>query len=237
MDAEWIGVREGVMPKHINKKRIRVLIVEDDAIAQLGLRMLIGNNPKMAVVGETGNRSDALAIAARGQPDIILLDLDMGDFNFMRQMLDTVKGARILVLTSFRQADNHKRAVRLGAMGLILKENAEEVLVKAIEKVYAGEVWLDRSLTASVLADFSRLTPPQERDPEAAKIARLTQREHDIIPLVCNGLHNNQIGDRLLISEATVRNHLTSILSKLGLSDRFELAIYSFRHGLAEPPG
>ena len=220
----------------IKKKQIRVLIVEDDAIAQLGLRMLIGNNPEIVAVGEAGNRSDALAIAARGQPDIILLDLDKGDLTLMRQMLDTAKGARILVLTSFRHAYNHKRAVRLGAMGLILKENAEEVLVKAIEKVYAGEVWLDRSLTASVLTDFSRATPANANDPEAVKIARLTQREHEIIPLVCNALHNNQIGDRLMISEATVRNHLTSILSKLGLSDRFELAIYAFRHGLAEPP-
>jgi two-component system nitrate/nitrite response regulator NarL len=216
------------------KRKIRVLIVADDVLASLGLRMLIGNNRGMLIIGEAQNRLDALEIAAREHPDVILLDLDTGALNFMREVTNGVNESRVLVLSGSRDLDDHRRAVRAGAAGLVLKHDAENTLVKAIEKVYAGQVWLDRSLTASVLAEMSRATPAQ--DPETDKITTLTQREREIITLICEGLKNNRIGDRIFISEATVRNHVTSILSKLRLTDRFELAIYSFHHGLAEPP-
>jgi DNA-binding NarL/FixJ family response regulator len=120
-------------------------------------------------------------------------------------------------------------------MGLVLKDKATEVLIKAIERVHAGEVWLDRSLTASVLSELS-LAETRKSNPEADKVATLTGREREIVELVSQGLKNKQIAERLFISEATVRNHLTSILSKLDLSDRFELALYAYRHHLAKPP-
>jgi two-component system, NarL family, nitrate/nitrite response regulator NarL len=222
-----------------NKEPIRILLVDDHVIVRAGLRMLIENHKGMVVVGEAGSRADALAIAARDKPTVILLDLDMGKesgLDFLRELLDASPGARVVMLTGVRDPDAHRRAVHLGAMGLVLKDKAAEVLIKAIEKVHAGEVWLDRSLTASVLSELSNASQRRKEDPEADKIRALTSREREIVGLVCEGLKNRQIGDRLFISEATVRNHLTSILSKLELSDRFELALYAYRQHLAKPP-
>jgi two-component system nitrate/nitrite response regulator NarL len=219
---------------------IRILLIDDHVIVRAGLRMLIENHDRMIVVGEAGTRIDGLAIATREQPDIVLLDLDMGTesgLDFMPHLLAAAPSARIVILTGVRDAEAHRRAVHLGAIGLVLKEKAAEVLIKAIEKVHAGEVWLDRALTASVLSEMSKLNEQRKADPEAEKISFLTDREREVVGLVCEGLKNKQIGDRLFISEATVRNHLTSILSKLELSDRFELALFAYRHHLAKPPG
>jgi DNA-binding NarL/FixJ family response regulator len=219
---------------------IRILLIDDHMIVRAGLRMLIENHDGMIVVGEAGTRIDGLEIAAREQPHIVLLDLDMGaesGLDFMPQLLAAAPNARIVVLTGLRDADAHRRAVHLGAIGLVFKEKATEVLIKAIEKVHAGEVWLDRALTASVLSEMLHAGEREKADPEVQKISFLTEREREVVGLVCEGLKNKQIGDRLFISEATVRNHLTSILSKLGLSDRFELALYAYRQHLAKPPG
>ncbi len=218
---------------------IRILIIDDHAIVRAGLRMLIESQPNMKVVGEAGNCDGVLASIAREQPDIILLDLDLGGKNGLDSLPDMISAsvtARVIILTGVQDSQAHRRAVRSGAMGLVFKEKAAEVLIKAIERVHAGEVWLDRTMTATVLAEMSRSGEAEKADPEASKVASLTDREREIISLVCEGLKNKQIGERLFISEMTVRNHLTSILSKLDLSDRFELALYSYRHKLAPPP-
>jgi DNA-binding NarL/FixJ family response regulator len=117
----------------------------------------------------------------------------------------------------------------------VLKDQAAEVVIKAIEKVHRGEVWLDRTLTASVLSERTREARDQQED--LARIASLTEREREIVALVCQGLRNKQIAEKLFISAATVRNHLTSVLSKLELSNRVELAMYAYRQRLAKPPG
>ncbi|MCZ7572244.1 MAG: response regulator transcription factor [Ardenticatenaceae bacterium] len=218
---------------------IRVLIVDDHAVVRTGLRMLIETRPGLVVVGEAGNRADALAAAARQHPGIILLDLDLGAENgldFLPELLSTAGESRVIVLTGLRDTEVHHRAVHLGAMGLVLKEQAAEVLLKAIEKVYAGETWLDRTMTASVLAQLARAREARAADPEAAKIATLTEREREVVALVGEGLKNRQIAERLSISETTVRHHLTSIFSKLEVSDRLELLIYAYRHDLATLP-
>jgi two-component system nitrate/nitrite response regulator NarL len=225
--------------RELMENPIKILLVDDHVIVRAGLRMLIENHMGMAVVGEAGGRRDAIAIAAREQPDIILLDLDMGNesgLDFLRELLATATRARVVMLTGVRDPEAHRRAVLMGAMGLVLKDKAAEVLIRAIERVHAGEVWLDRSLTASVLSEISNVDRAGKPDPEAKKIGSITSREREIVGLVCEGLKNKQIADRLFISEATVRNHLTSILSKLELSDRFELALYAYRNHLAKPP-
>jgi DNA-binding NarL/FixJ family response regulator len=152
------------------------------------------------------------------------------------ELLNIATKARVVILTGVLNPETHHRAIALGAMGLVLKEQAADVLVKAIQKVHGGEVWLDRAQTASVLTSMTRPSQAQKDDPEAAKIASLTDREGEIIALVAQGLKRKQIAEKLYISEPTVRNHLTSILDKLGLSDRFELAFYAYRYGLAKPP-
>jgi len=212
------------------------LIVDDHAIVRAGLRMLIDHNPTMKVIGVAGNGSEALALAASEQPDIIILDILLGDedgLTFLPELRLVATNARVLVLTGLRSSESQRRAMLAGAMGVVLKEHAAEVLIKAINKVHQGEVWLDRLMMGSLLDEMTQ-TP--EVDPEAAKIASLTDREREVIALIAEGLKNKQIGQRLFITETTVTHHLSSIFSKLDLSDRLELVIYAFSRKLAKMP-
>lgn len=215
---------------------IRILIVDDHAIVRAGLRMLIDQNPTMTVVGVAGNRAEALALAASEQPDLVLLDILLGDEDglaFLPELRFAAPNIRVLVLTGLRSTESQRRAIVAGAMGVVLKEHAAEVLIKAIHKVHEGEVWVDRTLMGSVLEEMTQ-TP--EVNPEQAKIASLTDREKEVIGLIAKGLKNKQIGQRLFISETTVTHHLTSIFSKLEVSDRLELVIYAFAHRLEKTP-
>ena len=214
------------------------MIVDDHAVIRTGLRMLIEQDQTMTVVAMAGTPAEALLMAERERPDIIVLDLMLGDDNgleFLPQLCKASPNSRILVLTGVQATDSHRMAIRRGAMGIVLKQQAAELLLKAIQKVHAGEVWIDRSMMGSVLTDV-RKERHEEPDPEATKITRLTRREREVIALVSEGLKNKLIGERLFISETTVTHHLSSIFSKLEVSDRLELIIYAFRHGLAKVP-
>lgn len=221
-------------------KPIRVLLVDDHAMVRSGLRALIDRQPKLEVAGEAATPAEALAIAAREQPDIILLDLDMaGDsgLDLLPKLLSAAQNGRVIILTGVRDPEAHYNAMRGGASGLVLKEKTAEVVIKAIEKVHAGELWFDRSLMGNVIAKMARDNGTQKKsDPEAAKIASLTEREREVISLIGEGLNNKNIANRLCISETTVRHHLTSIFDKLSTSGRLELVIYAYGHGLAKPP-
>lgn len=218
------------------KRAIRILIVDDHAVVRAGLRMLVEHDHSMIVVGMAGNRSEALSLAASEQPDIIVLDILLGDddgLSFLPELCEASPKARVLVLTGVRSSDFHRRALRRGAVGVVLKEHASDMLLKAINKVHRGEVWIDRTMMGSMLQE---ITKPATEDPEKAKIATLTNRERDVITHVGEGLRNKQIAERLFITETTVTHHLTSVFSKLEVSDRLELIIYAFRHGLAQIP-
>ncbi|HEY3103810.1 MAG TPA: response regulator transcription factor [Pyrinomonadaceae bacterium] len=215
---------------------IKILIVDDHLLVRTGLRMLIESEPNLKVVGQASNRSEALALAKSEQPDLILLDIDLGSENgldFLPELTDTVAGVHVLVLTGLRDVGSHRRAARLGAAGVVLKEHAADVLLKAIKKVHAGELWLDRSMMGSLLRE---MTQPPKIDAEAAKIATLTRREREVLTLVAEGLKNRDIAARLFISETTVTHHLSSVFAKLGVSDRLELVIYAFANNLAKTP-
>ena len=153
--------------------------------------------------------------------------------DILPQLLAVSSQAQVLILTALRDAGLHQRAVCLGAMGVVLKDNPTEIFIKAIHKVSTGEAWLNRSMTANVLSKLVRLNEEQEQ--ESVKISALTKREREIITLIGEGLKNRQISARLFISEATVRHHLTSIFDKLNVSDRLELIIYAYRHNLIKP--
>lgn len=220
-------------------KPIGILLVDDHVVVRAGLRMIIQSRPGMTIVGEAGSRDEAVALAASEHPDIILLDLDLGGESGVTVITDLMTAAaeaRIIILTGLRDADAHRQAVLLGAMGIVKKEKAAEVLISAIERVHAGEAWLDPSLMAGVLSEMTRAGRVRKADPEAEKISSLTNREREVIALIGEGIKNREIAGRLFISETTVRHHLTSIFAKLGVTDRVELLIYAFRHGLASPP-
>ncbi|HKS40133.1 MAG TPA: response regulator transcription factor [Blastocatellia bacterium] len=218
---------------------IRVLLVDDHQIVRTGLRMIIESQPDMEMVGEAGNRAEALALAASENPDIILLDLDLGDSSgadIIADLLAAASSARIIILTGLRSPEAYKKAVMLGAMGIVVKDKAADVLINAIKVVRKGEAWLDPATTASILGEVSRAPKAKPIDPEAEKIATLTNREREVVTLIGEGLKNKEIADRLFISETTVRHHLTSIFDKLDVDDRVELLIYAFKHRLADPP-
>jgi len=218
---------------------IRILVIDDHAVLRAGLRMIIESHMGMVVVGEAENRRETLASIANEAPDIILLDLDLGDENgldLLPELIAAVPDARIILLTGLRDPEVQRRAILLGAMGLVSKQKAADTVIRAIEKVYAGEVWLDRAMIASILNDRVNSSVAPNQSAETLRIAKLTEREREVIRLIGEGIKNRQIAERMYISEATVRHHLTSIFAKLGVADRFELVIYAFQHGLAKLP-
>jgi DNA-binding NarL/FixJ family response regulator len=186
------------------------------------------------VVGEAAGRADALAIVASERPDVVLLDLVLGE-DRGEEMIPEIRRlaprCAVLVLTALSQPDSQRAAVLRGARGVVAKEAAAEVLVKAIQKVHAGEIWLERAQLEKLLTDVVDGT--QGRDEEGQRIATLTAREREVIRLVGQGLRNEEIAKRLALREKTVRNHLTSVYDKLGVHDRLELAIYAHRRRLA----
>jgi len=247
-----------------NNHHIRILLIDDQAIVREGLRMLLESHHGIVVVGEAADCQEAVSLAGREQPDVIILDLDLGKtsgHDCLEELTSASPQSRVLVLTGLHDLDLHQAAISRGAMGLVRKLEAAEVLVQAIKKVHAGEVWLDGLLMARLLEELwkmrerensshtsaplnserhlsqrSELSAKQVSPEEIAKIALLTDRERELVTLIGEGLRNQQIADRLRISVITVRHHLSSIFSKLGVSDRFELAIYAYRHGLAKIP-
>jgi len=218
---------------------LKVLVVGDYSLLLAGVGTLLNNQADMKVLALTGERREALELAAHESPDLILLDLDLANedvTNLLPELREAAKNARVLVLTSVTDPEAHRRVVQLGAMGVVLKHQTPEVLFKALRKVHAGEVWLERTSMGNVLHEMTRKKVPDPHDPEAPKIRSLTDREHQVIALIAEGLKNKQIAERLFISETTVTHHLSSIFSKLDVSDRLELVIYAFGHKIARLP-
>jgi DNA-binding NarL/FixJ family response regulator len=217
--------------------RVRVLLISEHEVVRKGLRLLLESRPGLVVVGEVA--SWAAGGPASERPEVILLDAGLGAANGLDcipALLAVPDPPRVLILTGLRDAGAQQQALRLGARGFVYKDDPAEVLFKAIEKVHAGELWIDRAVLATLLDSIIRAGDAPQPDPEAVKIARLTERERGIIGLVGQGLRNKRIAERLCISETTVRHHLTSIYDKLGVSGRLELMIYAYRHSLATPP-
>ena len=220
-------------------KRIRVSIIEDHAIVRAGIRMLIEREPGIEVVSESATATEALADKS-AQPDVILLDIRLRTevgLDLIPQLLKQFAPAKVLVLTAVEDAETQLLAIEAGASGVVMKEQAPEVLVKAVHAVNLGEPWIGSALSTAALHKLSHAKIERAKaDPEAAKIAMLTPRERDVIAAVRRGLNGLGIARELKISEATVRHHLTSILSKLEVSNKLELAVYAFHHGLGQPP-
>jgi DNA-binding NarL/FixJ family response regulator len=219
---------------------IRIVIIDDHVMVRVGLRMLIEQDPHLRVVGEASGLTEAVPLTSTTQPDVILLDLDLAGKNgldILSDLLIAAPQAQVLVLTGVRDPAVHRDAVRRGALGVVQKEHAADILIKAIHKVYAGEVWLDRAAMAHVLADLRTAPTAQNADPDQEKVAALSDREREVLDLVSQGLKNGEIAERLFISDHTVRHHVAAIFLKLGVSSRLELILFAYRHHLAKPPG
>jgi two-component system nitrate/nitrite response regulator NarL len=220
-------------------KKIRILIIDDQLVVREGLRLLIENRPGMHIAGMVSNRTEALELVTREEFDLIILNLELGGtsaLSLIPLLRESAPRSRVLVLTGVRDTQTHRTAIQMGAMGVVLKEDAAELLIKAIEKVYLGEVWLDRLTLGSLIWELTNRVK-DTMDPEKRKMSTLTEREKEVITLISEGLKNKQIAERLFISQTTVTHHLSSIYSKLGVSDRLELVVYAFANKLAKLPG
>ena len=218
--------------------KIRILMIDDQLVVREGLRMLIEQHPGTKVVGMASTRAEAITVLERESIDLIIIDMELGGYStlpFLPQLREAAKTARILVLTSSRDSETYQKAAQLGAMGVVLKEEAADVLLKAIDKVHNGEAWLDRVTLGSLLWRMSH-HDKDSLDPRAKRISSLSERERQVIALIAEGLKNRQIAERLFISPTTVTHHLSSIYSKLGVTDRLELVIYAFANKLAKMP-
>lgn len=225
-----------------NGATIRVLLVDDHKTMLWGLTQLVNSAaPRMTVVAAVSSREEALAAAGREQPDVILLDLDLGvgDGAELLPALLKESRARVLICTGVRDTEAHDRAMLRGARGVVHKEEPAEVILKAIEKVHSGELWLDRLSTGRLFEILLDAGHSPRRDPEAVRVATLTPREREVIAAVTGRGQstNKKIAEHLNMSEFTLRNHLTTIYDKLGVGNRLDLFKYALRHGLDDAPG
>jgi len=217
---------------------IRIVMIDDHPIVRDGVRMILENDPRVRLVGETGDLAEGIDLIRTKEPDLILLDVDL----FGRSSLDRINDikavcpeSRILILTGLSDVDIARRAALMGAHGLVSKHGAGTSLLTAIKKVAAGEMWFDRALTSRIVDDAQRTY--QTRSEVDKQLDALTARERQIAGLISAGMVNREIAERLRVKEKTVRNTLTQIYSKLGLSNRLELAIYISRHGSGKHEG
>lgn len=221
------------------ERPIRVLLVDDQRLMRDGLRALLELQDGLAIVGEAGDGAEALDRVAALEPDVVLMDVRMpGMDGVAATRALAARGARprVLVLTTFDDDQYVFDALKAGAAGYVLKDLPAAELAAAIRTVHAGGVELDPAVASKVVAEFSRLhaapipTPPP---PAPALVEELTPREREVLRLLATGASNREIGEQLFISEGTVKNHISSILGRLGLRDRTRAAIYAKEHGLA----
>lgn len=209
---------------------IRVLIADDHPIVREGVRTLIASEPGMELVGEATNGAEAISLARALQPDVILMDLIMPVKNGL-EAINEIKRRdpqiSILVLTSFAEEDKVFPAIRAGALGYLLKDTAPDQLLRAIYDVHRGESSLHPSIALQLIREINQPSDlPPAPDP-------LSQRELQVLRLLAQGLTNQEIADRLVISEWTVRTHVRNILGKLHLANRTQAALYALREGIA----
>ena len=209
---------------------IRVLITDDHIVVRKGIQALLATEPDIDVVGEAENGRQAVTEVGRLEPDVILMDLvmpEMDGVEAIRRISQQQPGARILVLTSFAADDKVFPAIQAGALGYLLKDSGADELIQAIHQVHRGEPSLHPTIARKVLQELSH---PTEQPPTPEP---LTEREVEVLRLVARGQSNQQIADHLVISEATVRTHVSNILSKLHLASRTQAALYALREGFA----
>ncbi|HQY93297.1 MAG: response regulator transcription factor [Caldilinea sp.] len=208
---------------------IRVMIVDDHAIVRKGIRALLTESGDFEIVAEAANGQEAVQRAEEAQPDVILMDLlmpGMDGIEATRQITSSQPKTRLLVLTSFAADNKLFPAIKAGALGYLLKDSSPEELLRAIRQVHRGEPALHPTIARKLLQEIAH-PADVEPAPEA-----LTARELDVLRLIAQGLSNQEIADELVVSEATVRAHVSRILGKLHLASRTQAALYAVREGL-----
>jgi len=222
---------------------IRVLLADDQELLRMGFRMILTQEPGIEVVGEAGNGEEAIALASSCDPHVVLMDVRMpvvDGIEATRQIVSDNPAVRVLVLTTFDLDAYAFGALRAGASGFLLKDDPPAELVAGIRAVASGDAVVSPRITRRLLDEFAPLLePPGHRElaQGASAMAKLTDREQEVLVAVAEGLSNAEIAGRLFVSEATVKSHVGRILAKLGLRDRVQAVVFAFQTGIVRPQG
>jgi DNA-binding NarL/FixJ family response regulator len=214
---------------------VRVVLADDQALVRAGFRMILSVEDDIEVVGEAADGAEAVAVVRRLRPDLVLMDVQMPGTDGVQATAQVVAegDTKVVVLTTFDRDDYLFDALRAGASGFLLKNTAPEDLVDAIRAVAAGHALLAPEVTRRVIARFASRGVGYRPD----LVAALTDREREVLALVAQGLSNAEIAARLVLGEATVKTHVSRLLTKLGLRDRVQAVVFAYECGLAVPGG
>lgn len=216
---------------------ITLLIADDQALVRVGLGKILEGEPDMSVVGEAADGEDAVAVAARLRPDVVLMDVRMpvlDGIEATRRIVAARPATRVLIVTTFGIDDYVYDALRAGASGFMLKDAPPEEIAAAVRIVASGEALLAPAVTRAVIEEFARQPPAAVAIPPS-DVADLTPREREVLGLLARGRSNPEICEALVISEATAKTHVAHILQKLDLRDRVQAVIYAYETGLVAP--
>jgi len=209
------------------------MLVDDHEVVRLGLKALVERQPNMEVVAEAASAAEAVAKGVSFKPDVIVLDIRLGGgsgIDVCRELSAQLPETKVIMLTSYAEDETLFAAIRAGAAGYVLKQAGAQEVIRAIETVAQGHSMLDPALTERVFAEVRRAAKAQE----ASAFAMLTEQERKVLALVADGKTNREIGGELHLGEGTVRNYVSNILSKLGVSNRAEAAAYATKHNLKD---
>jgi DNA-binding NarL/FixJ family response regulator len=211
----------------------KILLVDDHEVVRLGLKSLLERHPQFEVIGEAGSAREALEQVATLKPDVVLMDIRLpgtSGIEACEEIVNKYPATRVIMLTSYAEDEMLFSAIRAGASGYILKQIGSTDLIKALESVSRGEALLDPAVTQRVFQEVRRAV----KEEEASAFAHLSQQEKHVLLLVSEGKTNREIAKSLFLGEGTVRNYVSSILSKLGVNNRAEAAAYAVEHSLRE---
>ncbi len=214
---------------------IKILIADDQSLFREALKTLLCAYPGLDIIGDASNGEEALRLAFTLSPDVVLMDLRMPIMDGVeatRKIVKLGKNIKVIVLTTFDDDETVFEGLRAGAVGYLLKDVSAEKLIEAIRAAHKGEYFLLPSITAKVVSEFSRISRPLSADPKKTLEDPLSNREVEILRYVATGASNKEIADILVISEGTVKNHLSSILSKLGVRDRMQAVLKAKEYGI-----
>jgi DNA-binding NarL/FixJ family response regulator len=221
---------------------ISVVVADDQALVRSGFTMLLAGEPDIDVVGEAGNGAEAVALAARHRPDVLLMDVRMPVMDGLEatrriSSAGGLAGTRVIILTTFDLDEYVHEALRAGASGFLLKDTHPVELLNAVRVVAAGDALISPRITRRLIEEFARRSEPGTDVAATAALAQLTDREREVLELVAKGRSNAEIAAELFVSHATVKTHVSRLLMKLDARDRAQLVMIAYETGVASPGG